>query len=101
MKVSTLVLAGFVVVGMCRSLGAQTSGDEVVSKRVDELVLAQMREQKIPGVSLAVMRDGKIIKATRLSPGQYRAQCSRETGNAVSQRVAGESLHSDRRDDAG
>ena len=31
--------------------------------QVDEVVRAQMREQNIPGVSLAVMRDGKIIKA--------------------------------------
>jgi hypothetical protein len=42
MKVSTLVLAGFVVVGMCQSLGAQTSGDELVSKRVDELGVDQV-----------------------------------------------------------
>ena len=42
---------------------AQANNDEALSGRVDEVVLAQMREQKIPGVSLAVMRDGKIIKA--------------------------------------
>ena len=32
--------------------------------QVDEVVRAQMSEQNIPGVSLAVIRDGKIIKAT-------------------------------------
>jgi CubicO group peptidase (beta-lactamase class C family) len=32
--------------------------------QVDEVVRAQVREQNIPGVSLAVMRDGKIIKTS-------------------------------------
>jgi CubicO group peptidase (beta-lactamase class C family) len=40
------------------------SNDDVLSARVDDAVRAQMQEQNIPGVSLAVMRDGKIIKAT-------------------------------------
>jgi CubicO group peptidase (beta-lactamase class C family) len=40
------------------------SNDDVLSARVDDAVRAQMREQNIPGVSLAVVRDGKIIKAT-------------------------------------
>jgi CubicO group peptidase (beta-lactamase class C family) len=35
-----------------------------MSAQVDEVVRAQMREQSIPGVSLAVVRNGKIIKAT-------------------------------------
>src|SRR5215469_1716368 len=35
-----------------------------LSAQVDEVVRAQIREQHIPGVSVAVMRDGKIIKAT-------------------------------------
>jgi CubicO group peptidase (beta-lactamase class C family) len=38
--------------------------DDALSDRVDDAVRAQMQEQNIPGVSLAVMRDGKIIKAT-------------------------------------
>jgi CubicO group peptidase (beta-lactamase class C family) len=38
--------------------------DDALSARVDDAVRAQMKEQNIPGVSLAVMRDGKIIKAT-------------------------------------
>jgi CubicO group peptidase (beta-lactamase class C family) len=33
-----------------------------LSAQVDEVVRAQIREQHIPGVTLAVMRDGKIIK---------------------------------------
>jgi CubicO group peptidase (beta-lactamase class C family) len=38
--------------------------DDALSDRVDDAVRALMQEQNIPGVSLAVMRDGKIIKAT-------------------------------------
>jgi len=45
------------------ALGAPPS-DKAASAQTDEVVRAQMREQKIPGVSLAVMRDGKIVKAT-------------------------------------
>lgn len=43
---------------------AQNQSDDALSAKVDEVVRMQMREQKIPGVSLGVMRDGKIIKAT-------------------------------------
>jgi CubicO group peptidase (beta-lactamase class C family) len=40
------------------------SNHDALSARVDDAVRAQMKEQHIPGVSLAVMRDGTIIKAT-------------------------------------
>jgi CubicO group peptidase (beta-lactamase class C family) len=40
------------------------SADDALSVRTDEVVRSQMQEQKIPGVSLAVMREGKILKAT-------------------------------------
>lgn len=43
---------------------AEPQSDDAASARVDEIVRARMQEQKIPGVSLAVIRDGKIIKAT-------------------------------------
>jgi CubicO group peptidase (beta-lactamase class C family) len=45
-------------------LSAQTVDDASLSARVDEVVAEQMREQKIPGTSLAVVRDGRVIKAT-------------------------------------
>ena len=41
----------------------QSHDSRDLSAQVDEVVRAQIREQHIPGVSLAVMRDGKIIKA--------------------------------------
>jgi CubicO group peptidase (beta-lactamase class C family) len=49
------------IVGM--AIGEPPS-DNAASAQVDEVVRAQMREQKIPGVSLAVIRDGHVIKAT-------------------------------------
>jgi len=38
--------------------------DQALSTKVDEAVTALMREQKIPGTAIAIVRDGKIIKAT-------------------------------------
>ena len=46
------------------AVGAQTAADARVARRVDAYVAAQMREQHIPGLSLGVARDGKLIKAT-------------------------------------
>jgi CubicO group peptidase (beta-lactamase class C family) len=44
---------------------AQTSasGDAEISKKVDAYVAAEMRTEKMPGLALAVVRDGQIIKA--------------------------------------
>ena len=45
------------------ALHGQSRDSRDLSAQVDEVVRAQIREQQIPGVSLAVMRDGKIIKS--------------------------------------
>ena len=58
---STLIAC--ILAGLAGSAFAQSAADDALSAQVDEVVRAQMREQNIPGVSLAVMRDGKIIKA--------------------------------------
>jgi CubicO group peptidase (beta-lactamase class C family) len=44
---------------------AQTSasGDAEISEKVDAYVAAEMRTEKMPGLALAVVRDGQIIKA--------------------------------------
>ena len=42
---------------------APANGDAALSARVDLAVEAQQKAQEIPGVSFAVCRDGKIIKA--------------------------------------
>jgi Beta-lactamase len=52
------LLAGLSGVGW-----AQAEKDGALSLEVDEIVRSGMREQKIPGVALAVMRNGKIVKA--------------------------------------
>jgi CubicO group peptidase (beta-lactamase class C family) len=62
-KVSILALAAFITLSSAGTATAESESDGL-SVKVDEVVRAQMREQKIPGVALAVMRDGKIIKAT-------------------------------------
>ena len=44
---------------------AQTSAsdDAEISEKVDAYVAAEMRTEKMPGLALAVVRDGRIIKA--------------------------------------
>jgi CubicO group peptidase (beta-lactamase class C family) len=39
------------------------SGDNSASQKTDDYVNAEMHSEKIPGLALAVMRDGKIVKA--------------------------------------
>jgi CubicO group peptidase (beta-lactamase class C family) len=53
-------------IGVAMTFGSSTSVSkpETVSERVDAAVRLQMRDQRIPGVSIAVVRNGKIIKAT-------------------------------------
>jgi CubicO group peptidase (beta-lactamase class C family)/ketosteroid isomerase-like protein len=64
MKIPTIVLTGCALFGLATASIIHNPSDESSSAKVDELVREQMREQKIPGVSLAVGRNGKIIKAT-------------------------------------
>ena len=59
-------LTGGVIALLLFSIGtalAQTSSDETKSPQVDAAVEAQRKAQQIPGISLAVCRDGKIVKA--------------------------------------
>jgi CubicO group peptidase (beta-lactamase class C family) len=50
----------FGIIGLASIIQAQS---ESIDSRVDEFVRAEMSRQKIPGLALAVMRDGQIIKA--------------------------------------
>jgi CubicO group peptidase (beta-lactamase class C family) len=63
MKPIWRLLVACFLAGLTASACAQSLGDDALSAKVDEVVRAQMREQRIPGVSLAVMRDGKVLKA--------------------------------------
>ena len=58
--------AAFISVAVAMTVWASASAgsDAALSPRVDAAVRNQMRVQKIPGVSVAVVRDGKIVKAT-------------------------------------
>jgi CubicO group peptidase (beta-lactamase class C family) len=42
---------------------AAENSDAVASRNVDQYISAEMQREKIPGLALGVMRDGKIIKA--------------------------------------
>jgi D-alanyl-D-alanine carboxypeptidase len=55
---------GLLLVRSLPCLAQQSANDDSLSALVDDVVRAQIREQHIPGVSLAVIRGGKVIKAT-------------------------------------
>lgn len=69
MKAISLSLLRLIVAVVCflaafaMPVFAQTSEGDALSAKVDEIVRDQIREQKLPGVALAVVRDGKIVKA--------------------------------------
>lgn len=56
-------------VGILMALGLslisapRTTAEQDLDQRVDALVGAEMREQRIPGLALAVLRDGKVVRA--------------------------------------
>jgi Beta-lactamase len=56
--VTCVVLAAL---GGCVS---RATRDEALSAAVDDIVRASMKQEGVPGVSLAIAREGKIIKAT-------------------------------------
>jgi len=58
---SRLVLAAAFSLTLITSTLQAQSGD--IDSRVDKYVQDSMRQQRIPGLALAVMRDGRIIKA--------------------------------------
>jgi CubicO group peptidase (beta-lactamase class C family) len=60
-KKCTLLLT--IVATLASARANSASNDEALSARVDAAVRQQMKDQKIPGLSIAVVRSGKIIKA--------------------------------------
>src|SRR6185295_8889417 len=54
-----ICLAFFLVSTPC--LAQQTKEDRAAAARIDRVIEEQMNANKIPGVSLAVLRDGKIV----------------------------------------
>jgi len=55
------LLATFV--GICWLFTTPCAAQQTVSTKVDEFIKAEMRRQRIPGLSLAVIRDGRMIIA--------------------------------------
>lgn len=49
--------------GVCLLSGIPCRARQAVSTKVDEFVNAEMRRQRIPGLSLAVMKEGQIVLA--------------------------------------
>ncbi|HWN75472.1 MAG TPA: serine hydrolase domain-containing protein [Candidatus Udaeobacter sp.] len=60
LRVGVSVLVG-IGLGLIAAHGARAGQD--VDGRIDALVGAELREQRIPGVALAVLREGKVVKA--------------------------------------
>jgi len=63
-RVAIFILSG-VAIAVPFAARAQNSGsvDNGISAKVDAYVNGEMRAEKIPGLALAIVRDGKIVKA--------------------------------------
>jgi CubicO group peptidase (beta-lactamase class C family) len=62
-QTSRWLLAGSVFAALLFAAAAQAISEEPTSATVDEFVNSELRAQHIPGVALAVVRDGRIILA--------------------------------------
>jgi CubicO group peptidase (beta-lactamase class C family) len=62
-KISRLILAGYILAAFASAAFGQAAPGEQLSSNVDEFVAAELHAQRVPGLALAVARDGKIVKA--------------------------------------
>ena len=62
-QTSRWILAGSLFTALVFAVAAHAILEEPTSTTVDEFVNSELRAQHIPGVAVAVVRDGKIIKA--------------------------------------
>jgi CubicO group peptidase (beta-lactamase class C family) len=62
-QTSRWILAGSLFTALVFAVAAHAILEEPTSTTVDEFVNSELRAQYIPGVAVAVVRDGKIIKA--------------------------------------
>ena len=63
MQTSRSILAGSLFIALILAVAAYAVPEEPSTTIVDEFVNAELRAQHIPGVALAVVRDGKTVKA--------------------------------------
>jgi len=78
MVVPRFALIGCIATAMAGAVEAQPKADSVLSARVAAAVRARMQDQMIPGVSLAVVRDGKIIMSAGYGLANVAAFCGVE-----------------------
>jgi CubicO group peptidase (beta-lactamase class C family) len=53
----------FLTSSVCVLFAAMFGATSLVADRIDDYVMGQIKRQNIPGLSLAVVKDGKVIKA--------------------------------------
>jgi CubicO group peptidase (beta-lactamase class C family) len=63
MKLLWIILPLFILSAAAYPSNTDESSDESLSRKVDEYLAAEIHREKIPGLALGVMRNGKIIKA--------------------------------------
>jgi CubicO group peptidase (beta-lactamase class C family) len=63
MRIKRWFLAGSLISALVCAAAAHSVPDEPSSAIVNEFVSAELRAQHIPGLALAVVRDGKIVRA--------------------------------------
>jgi len=63
MKTSPLILAVWLFAALAGGAVGQAPPAEQVSGKVDEFVAAEFRAQRVPGATLGVMLNGKVVKA--------------------------------------
>src|SRR5438128_11196793 len=53
----------FVFAVLAAGLDSPIRAQDAITSKVDDYIKAEMQKQHIPGLSLAILKDGKIIKA--------------------------------------
>ena len=73
-------------------VSGRAKADRTSSKQVDAVVRQQMKDQRIPGLSIAVVRDGAVIKAAGygLANIEANAPAKPETVFAAGLKASGE-----------
>jgi CubicO group peptidase (beta-lactamase class C family) len=92
------VILAFAVLaaGLNSSLRAQ----DAVAAKVDEYVKKEMQRQHIPGLSLAVVKDGQIILAKGYGLANVEHQVPVKPETIFPIRLNGQAVHGHGRDDA-
>jgi CubicO group peptidase (beta-lactamase class C family) len=63
-RLLAVYLNGFYLLAVCTLAAATSHAQQSESNQVDEYIKQRMQEMPIPGLSLAVVKDGKVVKAS-------------------------------------